>query len=99
MKILWLSNKVLSLQDRGGTGTWLDAMAQGLNGTGSVQLGNISTGNVSKVIRQDCGAISQWVVPVATKLGHTGLPSKKNSFRHHSSCRRIFSGFSTHLGD
>ena len=77
MKILWLSNKVLSLQDRGGTGTWLDAMAQGLNGTGSVQLGNITTGSVSKVIKQDCGAISQWVVPVAGKLGHTGLPSKK----------------------
>jgi len=77
MKILWLSNKVLSLQDRGATGTWLDAMAQGLCGTDSIQLGNITTGNVKRVTRQDCGAISQWVVPVSSKLDHTGLPSKK----------------------
>lgn len=77
MKILWLSNRVLSEQDSGGTGTWLDAMSQGLIRSGEVELGNIAQGSVEKTTRQNHGPIQQWIVPSSAKLGRDGLPSPK----------------------
>jgi glycosyltransferase involved in cell wall biosynthesis len=77
MKILWLSNKVLTNSDDGSTGTWLGAIAWGLVQSGQVTLGNISTGSVSKAIRQDYGLIQQWVVPSSIKLMRNGLPAKE----------------------
>lgn len=75
MRIIWLSNKVQSDRDRGGTGSWLDAMAQGLIQSGEVELGNIAQGGVAKVTRQDCGEICQWIVPsVAKPRRRGGLP-------------------------
>ena len=62
-KVLWMSNKVLSDKDRGGTGTWLTAMAQGLMNTGEVQLTNISHGLVAHLTHQDFGQLSQWIIP------------------------------------
>ena len=73
MRVLWLSNKILSEKDSGTTGTWLDAIAQGLVRSGEVQLGNITQGKVACLTRQDYGAIQQWVVP-AHKPGRDGLP-------------------------
>lgn len=75
MKILWLCNKVLSEQDSGTTGTWLDAMAQALARSGEVELGNIAQGKVARCTRQDCGTIRQWVIP-ARPVGRDGLPPK-----------------------
>jgi glycosyltransferase involved in cell wall biosynthesis len=63
MKILWLSDKVLSDQDDGSSGTWLQAMADRLSATGQVELGNIAQGAVANLVRQDAGAIQQWIVP------------------------------------
>lgn len=67
LRVLWLSNKVLSSRDSGGTGTWLDAMAQGLIESGAVALGNITHGDVSRVTRQDTACIQQWLVPYKAK--------------------------------
>jgi glycosyltransferase involved in cell wall biosynthesis len=77
MKILWLSNAILSPDDIGTTGTWLGAMAQRLVASGNLTLGNISTGKVSRLTRQDCGTIKQWVVPASVPSARDGLPSQK----------------------
>jgi glycosyltransferase involved in cell wall biosynthesis len=77
MKILWLSNSVLSEHDCAGTGTWLGAMAQRLIGSGEVALANITIGGDSVVTRQDCGVISQWLVPHSNDIKSDGLPSEK----------------------
>jgi len=75
MKILWFSNCVLSEQDTGATGTWLHAMAQGLNESGDVELANISDGMVKAPERTDFGKAAQWTIPPA-KLSADGLPSR-----------------------
>ena len=77
MRILWLSNAVLSGGDRGTTGSWLAAMAQGLVASGAVTLGNIAVGMVTTLTRQDCGAIKQWIEPVTVPPARDGLPSQK----------------------
>jgi glycosyltransferase involved in cell wall biosynthesis len=63
MKILWLSNGILSNTDPGYTGTWLEAMAQRLTVSDKVMLGNIATGDVRKLTRRDCPPVNQWIVP------------------------------------
>ncbi len=70
MRILWLSNKVLTDNDSGSTGTWLDAMAQALVRSRAVELGNISQG---KDARRDYGSIRQWIIP-SKNVGRNGLP-------------------------
>jgi L-malate glycosyltransferase len=77
MRILWLSNKVLTEQDAGTTGTWLSAMANELVASGRVELGNIASGNVTNIRRQDYGPIRQWVVPSAAGLKNNGLPTER----------------------
>ncbi|MFZ1986090.1 MAG: hypothetical protein WAU91_16855, partial [Desulfatitalea sp.] len=75
MRILWLSNKVLSAEDGAGTGTWLGAMAQALIDSGAVTLGNIAAGNVTRPARRDFGCVQQWIVPYASlKLRRGTLP-------------------------
>jgi glycosyltransferase involved in cell wall biosynthesis len=66
MRILWLSNKILSSDDGIGTATWLGAMAQALVDSGAVTLGNIAPAHVSSPVRRDYGPVQQWVVPLAT---------------------------------
>jgi glycosyltransferase involved in cell wall biosynthesis len=73
MKVLWLSNKVLSDKDDGSTGTWLVAMAHSLVATGEVELCNVSMGKVKVPTRQDAGPCRQWIVP-GIKTGRAGLP-------------------------
>ena len=65
LKVLWLSNKALSDEDRGATGTWLEALAFELAASGRVELANISRGPVSRMARQELGSIRQWVIPQA----------------------------------
>lgn len=75
MKILWLSNKVQSSQDRGSTGTWLDAMAQALIQSDQVQLANVTMGSVRQITRQDVGTITQWIIPAKAQTHlRNGLP-------------------------
>jgi len=76
MKVLWLCNKVLSDFDEGATGTWLDALAGALLGSGGVELGSIAPGQVSQVTRRDQGPLKQWVIPVAARAGCQGLPGR-----------------------
>ena len=76
MKILWLSNKALSEGGGNTTGAWLDAMAQRLVRSNQVELGNISTGPISKIARRDLGPIKQWIVPFSSRLTRDGLPSR-----------------------
>lgn len=73
MKILWLSNTVLSGVDTGCTGTWLGAMANRLAASGKVALGNISMGGVRRLTAQDCPPMHQWLVP-SIPLKNNGLP-------------------------
>jgi glycosyltransferase involved in cell wall biosynthesis len=77
VRILWFSNRPLSDEDVGSTGTWLQAMAQCLVGTGQVQLGNVSRGRVPGILRQDWGPVQQWIVPVGEKPQRDGLPASK----------------------
>ncbi|WP_129127759.1 glycosyltransferase family 4 protein [Geomonas oryzae] len=77
MKVLWLSNKVLSPLDSGTTGTWLEAMAQSLSASDGLQLGNISLGGVCEPSRQDLGTVSQWVMPAVLRPGGDGLPPRE----------------------
>lgn len=77
-RVLWLSNKAQSDQDRGSTGTWLDAMAQALVQSGKVQLANVAMGPVRQITRQDAGAIAQWIVPASAQIRlHDGMPPRE----------------------
>jgi glycosyltransferase involved in cell wall biosynthesis len=76
MKILWLSNKVISERDVRGTGTWLTAMARGVLESGEAELCNISEGPVRELTRSNGGALTQWIVPHAEPSELTGLPPK-----------------------
>lgn len=76
-RVLWLSNGLLESVDRGVTGTWLHAMADGLLKAGRIELGNITAGKVSELTRSDADGASQWIVPAAKNLGKDGLPDGK----------------------
>ena len=75
MKVLWFCNCPISNLDTSGSGTWLGSMAEGLLDTGQIDLGVIAHGQVKKIIRQDCGPIQQWIVPLASSFGRKGLPA------------------------
>lgn len=76
MKILWLSNVILTDEDHGSSGTWLGALAQRLAASGEVLLGNITSGSVSTMTRRDCGQIPQWIAPSSALSKRDGLPPK-----------------------
>ena len=75
MKVLWLSNCVLTTQQTASTGTWLQTMSAELTSRGGIELYNITFGNVAEVTQCDCGTIGQWIVPMS-KLKE-GLPAKE----------------------
>lgn len=78
IKILWLSNKVLSKQDTGTSGTWLDAMARGLICSSKIELGNITEGRVRQITRQDFGQVKQWIVRSSSYIfNYDGLPARE----------------------
>jgi glycosyltransferase involved in cell wall biosynthesis len=77
MKVLWLSNKLLSPNDEGKTGTWLDALAEMLINSGEVELGNIAFGPVSEMTRMDWGPVRQWAVPKKMSFSN-GLPHRRD---------------------
>lgn len=77
MKVLWLSNRILSDRDGGDTGTWLSAMAGWLVESGEVALANIAEAGVKEITRQDCGKVHQWVVPFTARVNRDGLPPEK----------------------
>lgn len=77
MKILWLSNAVLATEDKGLSGTWLDATAQHLIASGQVTLINIVMGNVKEPVQHNDSSIQQWVIPPSSP-GKNGLPSGKS---------------------
>lgn len=74
MKVLWLSNCVLTTRQTASTGTWLQTMSAELTSKGDVELYNITFGNVAKLTQCDCGSIRQWVVPMSKSIN--GLPTK-----------------------
>jgi glycosyltransferase involved in cell wall biosynthesis len=77
MKILWLSNRVVSGHDYGVTGTWLGALAEALAQSGEVELANICLGSAPEFTHQDYGSIKQWIVPDDSKLNRDGLPNQE----------------------
>ncbi|HLP16812.1 MAG TPA: glycosyltransferase [Bacteroidota bacterium] len=82
MKILWLSNKILSHADVRGTGTWLNAMARGLLESGGIELGNISEGPVGTMMRSGVGNLTQWTVPhLSWPATATGVPGRTHAER------------------
>ena len=74
MKVLWLSGRILSADDNGRSGTWLQAMAQRLVESGEAQLGNITQGPVPRMVRQDHGRIQQWILPFVARGSRNRLP-------------------------
>ncbi len=74
MKILWLSNRVLTDAPTASTGSWLQAMSKALTQTADIELYNITTGNSDKFVRNDCGSIKQWQTPKIRLKD--GLPSQ-----------------------
>jgi glycosyltransferase involved in cell wall biosynthesis len=77
IKVLWLSNALFEKTDRGVTGTWLHAMSEGLIASGRIELGNITSGKVTGLVRSDHGEIKQWVVPLVRSTNRDGLPEGK----------------------
>jgi glycosyltransferase involved in cell wall biosynthesis len=77
MRILWLSNAILSNDDVRDTGSWLGPLAARLVASGEMELGNISEGEISGTGRRDCGAIAQWVVPKTSVSLRSGLPPRR----------------------
>lgn len=77
LKILWLSNKILTENDLAGSGGWLFTMAEGLVNSGEVSLCNISTGNVKEVQQKTNGIVQQWIIPVTKEQVIKGMPSQK----------------------
>lgn len=74
LRILWLCNRLIEPADSGTTGTWLGAMAEGLLASGEVELGVIAPYRLTRMMRKDCGAVSQWLVPTSARIGRNGLP-------------------------
>ena len=74
MKILWFCNQPLRDQDPSFTGSWLQPMAEGLLGRGSIELAVIAFGPVNRVTRADFRQVKQWIVPAGLKPGRDGLP-------------------------
>jgi len=62
-KILWLSNIAFSENPLTHTGGWLQPMAEALQRTGKVQISNVTFGDTSVVIQNDCTGIRQWIIP------------------------------------
>ncbi|MCX7972935.1 MAG: glycosyltransferase family 4 protein [Candidatus Aminicenantes bacterium] len=77
MRILWLSNKIISESDTGSTGTWIDATAYSIQQTGEVKLGNITLGSENKIEIRDVAGIQQWILPSKAKPGANGLPEER----------------------
>jgi glycosyltransferase involved in cell wall biosynthesis len=76
-RVLWFSNATLTSLDPGDTGTWLQAMAEGLVKSGRVTLGNVTTGAVGRLTRVDTADVQQWIAPAARAIDRTGLPSSR----------------------
>jgi glycosyltransferase involved in cell wall biosynthesis len=74
MKVLWLSGRILSADDNGCSGTWLQAMAEHLVDSDEVQLGNVTEGPVCTMVQKDYGPIRQWILPSVTGVSRGGLP-------------------------
>ena len=75
MKVLWFCNMPLSDSNVSGTGTWLEALANGVQDSHAVQLGIIATGPVKQFVRRDYLQVAQWLVPGRASPGRDGLPS------------------------
>ena len=63
MKILWLSNCILTHEHTSSTGSWLQAMSAAISECPDIELYNITFGAKGKVEQRDCGKIRQWLVP------------------------------------
>jgi glycosyltransferase involved in cell wall biosynthesis len=75
MKILWLSNRIISSEDAGSTGTWLTALAKALVESPDIEFGNIAIGSSKTFAKSDVALFPQWVVPSGQKIKSDGLPS------------------------
>lgn len=77
MKVLWLSNCILTDSTSKATGTWLFAISRELCKRENIQMANITiSGSINKVTRDDCNNIKQWILPY--KLGRFNKPSLPN---------------------
>lgn len=76
MRILWLSNRIISPTDSGETGTWLIALANAIQSRRDIELGNITNSTVNEIQFQNIGKLSQWIIP-SKGIKRSGLPTKK----------------------
>lgn len=82
-KILWLCNTTFRDNKNIYSGSWLQPLAQELQASGSVQIYNISIGNVIKPTQQDYLEIRQWIIP-KRKADHYGQGACKQT------CEEVF---------
>ena len=75
MKVLWLSNVVLTNGDFKTTGTWLNSLAERLIKLDDFKLGNITDGECRQTQFIKTGNVDQWIVPSSTNL-RNGLPAE-----------------------
>ncbi len=64
IKIVWLCNVVFTEKKIDQTGSWLQPLAESLSESGSVNLYNISLGNVEVTQTNTFRKIQQWVLPI-----------------------------------
>ncbi len=74
MKVLWLSNCVLSDVECNGSGSWLYAMKEIIGG--SIELYNMTLSNVNKVHFKESHNLKEYILPVWPLID--GLPSSEN---------------------
>ncbi len=76
MKVLWLSNKQVLNEEVKGSGSWLTAMAEELSLIKSLELVNITEGDVSKISTSVFDNRKEILIP-KYKLTSHGLPERK----------------------
>ena len=76
IKVIWLCNARFTAEKIKFTGSWLQPLSEKLQQTGKVQIVNICRENVTSIIKENIGKITQYVLPIrkTQKYGH--IPNK-----------------------
>jgi len=68
MKILWLCNSRFSQCGLSETGTWLQPLAETVNGAGDFTVVNVTFGSVPEITSEEIAGMKQYVIPSALRL-------------------------------
>lgn len=79
MRILWISNILISNEIRG-TGSWIFALANALGSVEGITLGNIVPSKMGKIVKSDFKSIQQWAIPQIKRNSKTNLSKKEKQY-------------------